>query len=184
VRVDYVRADGERSERRLEPYRVLSMEGRWYLFARDLEREDWRTFRLDRMQAVHPSTFPVAERSTPDIELAVRESITVGGYSAATTVRILAPLGQVAPHVPARSGTVTADGPEACILRAGADELHWVAMQLAWIGAPVEVIDPPELLEVIQELGEWAGGARLAPEAHGDAAVPARPEHPAAPEQS
>src|SRR5699024_2245334 len=49
VRVDYERADGERFERRLEPYRVLSVEGRWYLFAWDLAREDWRTFRLDRM---------------------------------------------------------------------------------------------------------------------------------------
>ncbi|MDN5600134.1 MAG: WYL domain-containing protein, partial [Brachybacterium sp.] len=163
VRVDYERADGERGERRLEPYRVLSMEGRWYLFAWDLGREDWRTFRLDRMHAVHASTFPTAERPTPDIEAAVRESITVGGYTRAATVRILAPLEEVAPHVPARSGTVTADGPDACILRAGADELHWVAMYLAWIGAPIEVINPPELLEVIEELGRWAGRARGAP---------------------
>lgn len=159
VRVDYVRADGERAERRLEPYRVLSVEGRWYLFAWDLVREDWRTFRLDRMGEVHVSTFPLAERPTPDIEQAVRESITVGGYATAATVRILAPFDQVAPQVPARSGTVTADGPQACILRAGAHELHWVAMQLAWIGAPVEVIDPPELLAVIRELGDWAARA-------------------------
>ena len=163
VRVDYERADGERFERRLEPYRVLSMEGRWYLFAWDLAREDWRTFRLDRMHAVHASTFPITERPTPDIDQAVRESITVGAYSAAVTVRILAPLAAVAPRVPARAATLTADGPEACILRAGTDELHWVAMQLAWIGAPVEVIDPPELLTVIEQLHEWSGRARPAP---------------------
>src|SRR5699024_12811221 len=76
VRVDYGRADGERAERRLEQQRVLSVEGRWYLFAWDLDREDWRTFRLDRMHAVHASTFPIAERPTPDIEAVVRESIT------------------------------------------------------------------------------------------------------------
>ena len=162
VRVDYERADGERGERRLEPYRVLSMEGRWYLFAWDLGREDWRTFRMDRMHAVHPSTFPIGERPVPDIEAAVRESITVGGYPRTATVRILAPLEEIAPRVSARAGTVTADGPEACILRAGAEDLHWVALHLAWIGAPIEVIDPPELLELIEALGDWASRARRA----------------------
>lgn len=162
VRVDYERADGERGERRLEPYRVLSMEGRWYLFAWDLGREDWRTFRMDRMHAVHPSTFPIGERPVPDIEAEVRESITVGGYARAATVRIVAPLEEVAPRVSARAGTVTADGPEACILRAGAEDLHWVALHLAWIGAPIEVIDPPELLELIEALGDWASRARRA----------------------
>ena len=160
VRVDYERADGVRGERRLEPYRVLSMEGRWYLFAWDLGREDWRTFRLDRMHAVHPSTFPIGERPVPDIEAEVRESITVGGYPRTATVRILAPLEEIAPRVSARAGTVTADGPEACILRAGAEDLHWVALHLAWIGAPIEVIDPPELLELIEALGDWASRAR------------------------
>src|SRR5699024_6471192 len=106
--------------------------------------------------------FPITERPTPDSEAVVRESITTGGYAQAATVRILAPFEEVAPHVPARAGTVTADGPAACILRAGADELRWVAMHLAWMGAPIEVIDPPELLTVIERLGAWAGSVRLA----------------------
>ncbi|HEX7351328.1 YafY family protein [Brachybacterium sp.] len=168
VRVDYERADGDRAERRLEPYRVLSVEGRWYLFAWDLGREDWRTFRLDRMHAVHASTFTFTPRPTPDIEASVRESITVGGYPTTATVRILAPIEEVAPQVPARSGTVTADGSDACILRAGAHEMHWLAMQLALIGAPVEVIDPPELLTAIEELGAWSAGAHRAPGALSD----------------
>ena len=162
VRVDYERADGERFERRLEPYRVLSVEGRWYLFAWDLEREDWRTFRLDRMHEVHASTFTFTPRPTPDIEQTVRESITVGVYAQAATVRILAPVEEVAEKVPTRAGAVTADGDAACILRAGADDLHWVAMHLAWMGAPIEVIEPPELLGVIEELREWAGSAQMA----------------------
>ena len=162
VRLDYERADGERFERRIEPYRVLSVEGRWYLFAWDLDREDWRTFRLDRMHAVHPSTFTFAARETPDIEHAVRESITVAGYRAACTVRILAPYAQVAPMISARTGTLEADGEEACLLRAGADQLRWVAVHLAGMGLPVEVIDPPELLEEIEALGRWAAGVRRA----------------------
>ena len=63
-------------------------------------------------------------------------------------------------YVAVCAATVTADGPGACILRAGAEDLHWVALHLAWIGAPIEVIDPPELLELIEALGDWASRAR------------------------
>jgi len=165
VRVDYERADGHRSERRLDPYRVLSIEGRWYLFAWDLEREDWRTFRLDRMHAVLPSTFPIAQREVPDIEQTVRESITLRAYPVPATVRILAPLEAVRSRVPARAGTLTADGDRACLLRAGAHDMHWLALHLSGLGAPVEVIEPPELLEEITRHGDWAAQARRAPEA-------------------
>lgn len=89
----------------------------------------------------------------------MRESITLSAYPTACTVRILAPYDEIAPHIPARSGTLEADGEGSCVLRAGADELTWVALHLARVGAPVEVIDPPELLEEIRRLGRWAASA-------------------------
>src|ERR671922_109155 len=42
-------ADGTRSERRVEPYGVVSSGRRWYLVAFDVDRDGWRTFRLDRV---------------------------------------------------------------------------------------------------------------------------------------
>ncbi|MFC7376461.1 MULTISPECIES: helix-turn-helix transcriptional regulator [unclassified Brachybacterium] len=162
VRVDYERADGQRAERRIEPHRVLTVDAHWYLFAWDLDREDWRTFRLDRMHDVHPSTFPITPRPTPDIERTVRESITVGGYETWVTVRLLRPYEEIAPRVPARTATITPDGENACILRAGADDLRWLVARLAQLGAPVEVIEPPEMLTALQELGHWAASARAA----------------------
>ena len=42
---------GNSTDRRIEPYRVVSVGRRWYLVAFDLDRADWRTFRLDRMGA-------------------------------------------------------------------------------------------------------------------------------------
>ncbi|PWH07116.1 YafY family transcriptional regulator [Brachybacterium endophyticum] len=159
VRLDYERADGERRHRRIEPYRVLSINGRWYLFAWDLDREDWRTFRLDRMHEVRASTFRFTPRPTPDIEAHVRESISVGPYPLGASVRILRPAAEVGPRIPAFAGTVTPDGDDACILRAGARDLSWIALQLAWLGLPVEVLDPPELNEEIARIGAWARGA-------------------------
>ena len=41
--------------RRVEPYAVVARHGRWYLLAWDLDREDWRTYRIDRM-APRPRT--------------------------------------------------------------------------------------------------------------------------------
>src|SRR5699024_8341353 len=76
VRLDDERPDCERFERRLDPYLVLSVEGRWYLLAWDLAREDWRTFRLERMHEVHASTFTFTSRPAPDIEQIVGESPT------------------------------------------------------------------------------------------------------------
>ncbi|WP_084103207.1 YafY family protein [Demequina sp. NBRC 110056] len=49
VRFAYEDAQGRASRRRVEPHALAPARGRWYLVAWDLEREDWRTFRLDRL---------------------------------------------------------------------------------------------------------------------------------------
>src|SRR3954452_8936438 len=49
VRFGYVRRDGTASRRVVEPHSVVNLGRRWYLVAWDREREDWRTFRVDRL---------------------------------------------------------------------------------------------------------------------------------------
>lgn len=157
VRLDYQRADGERSTRRLEPYRVLAVDGRWYLYAWDLEREDWRTFRLDRMGQVTTSTFRFTPREAGDIEQAVHDSIAGAMHPQEVTVRVHLPAAEVDALVPARGATVTPDGEEACILRLGGGDLRWIATHLTWIDARIEVLDPPELLEEFAAIAGRAG---------------------------
>lgn len=160
VRMDYERADGERSQRRLEPYRVLAVEGHWYLYAWDLDREDWRTFRLDRMSKVRASTLGFTPCETGDVEQAVREAIAVSPYPTEATVRVQLPAHQLSAVVPARAGTVTPDGSDSCVLRTGGADLRWLAMYLTLIDAPIEVIDPPELLDEFQRIAQRAAGVR------------------------
>jgi predicted DNA-binding transcriptional regulator YafY len=50
VRFDYVSRAGEASRRLVEPYQLVSAGRRWYLVAFDVRRNDWRSFRLDRLQ--------------------------------------------------------------------------------------------------------------------------------------
>ncbi|MEM9132305.1 MAG: YafY family protein [Actinomycetota bacterium] len=50
VRFEYTRNDGEISSRLVQPLQLVSVGQRWYLVAWDVRREDWRTFRIDRME--------------------------------------------------------------------------------------------------------------------------------------
>lgn len=62
---DYTDQHGRHSLRTVEPYRHLLRQQYWYLIAYDLERDDWRLFRLDRMQASSSSPGPHERRAFP-----------------------------------------------------------------------------------------------------------------------
>lgn len=49
TRFDYRTHAGHTTRREVEPYRVVNARRRWYLLAFDIDRQDWRTFRLDRL---------------------------------------------------------------------------------------------------------------------------------------
>ena len=51
VRFGYRRRDGEETQRLVEPHNLVSAGRRWYLVGWDVRRDDWRTFRLDRLDA-------------------------------------------------------------------------------------------------------------------------------------
>src|SRR5690625_3851006 len=61
-----VRGDGPGSRREAEPYGLVAWTGRWYLVAWDVEREDWRTFRIDRLRPRIPLGKRFAPRPLPD----------------------------------------------------------------------------------------------------------------------
>ena len=63
--VPYRRRDGEASRRRVEPSSLVSLGHRWYLVAWDREREDWRTFRLDRLERPAAMGTRFAPREVP-----------------------------------------------------------------------------------------------------------------------
>ena len=49
LRFDYRTGDDRTGRRHVEPHRLVSLRNRWYLVAFDLDRDDWRTFRVDRV---------------------------------------------------------------------------------------------------------------------------------------
>lgn len=65
VRFDYVTTGGAKTHREVEPYRLVQMDQSWYLHAFDPSRDDWRTFRLDRMSVKRPEGARFVAREAP-----------------------------------------------------------------------------------------------------------------------
>ncbi|MBD7949550.1 helix-turn-helix transcriptional regulator [Oerskovia rustica] len=90
-----------RPPRRAEPHHLVTWGGRWYLVAWDLERQDWRTFRVDRMTPRTPTGPRFAPRELP----AVPAGGGAAGGGAAGTSRGGGPAGGSADGAPgARPG--------------------------------------------------------------------------------
>ncbi|VXB76272.1 Putative DNA-binding transcriptional regulator YafY [Citricoccus sp. K5] len=65
VRFAYTAAGGTESVRHAEPYALVPAESRWYLLAWDLDRADWRTFRVDRLSSLFHTRAAFAPRPLP-----------------------------------------------------------------------------------------------------------------------
>lgn len=153
IRFRYTSHGAGGRERDVEPVRVVAAGWRWYLMAYDVDREDWRTFRLDRMRDVAATTFRFREREHPDPVKYVQESVTASPYQHIARVRLRAPAEEVRRRVPAQVARIEDDDAEGwCLLTAGGDDLNWLAMHIALLGLETDIIEPPELRDAAAAL--------------------------------
>jgi len=158
VHFTYVAKDDRTSNRRVEPSAVVHSGYRWYLVAFDLDRDDWRTFRVDRIRGrVRP-----AERGRPrvvpggDPAAFVKQQLRAAGSdepdSEPGRIRVHRPAAQIARRVPSRYAAVEPDGQDSCIV---ATRGAWSREFLVWMAVldePLEVLGPPELAEAARNL--------------------------------
>ena len=143
---------GNVSDRRVEPYRLVHAERRWYLVARDLDRDDWRTFRLDRMQAPALTGHRFVRPVEPDAAAMVADGFARAPYPWQAEVLLRTGLAEAQAEIPRTIGTLTAvDG--GVLLRLGANDLDWIARYLAGLPFAAEVREPPELRRALRALG-------------------------------
>ena len=157
VECGYVDVRDNETQRRLEPYQLVTTGRRWYLLAYDRDRQDWRTLRLDRMSEVRALGTTFVSRDAPDPADYVRRAISASPYRYVAKVRYLAPQDVVAQTFSAASVTIEPDGPDACIVTAGGDEPERMVPWLAMPGCEFEVLEPPEVVAAVR-----AVAARLA----------------------
>jgi predicted DNA-binding transcriptional regulator YafY len=140
--------------------------------AYDRDRQDWRSLRLDRLADVRALGSTFTPRQAPDAAAYVRRSISTSPYRYVARVRYQAPEHVVAQHFSAASVTIEPDGPDACIVTAGADDPERMVFYLALPDCEFEVLEPPEVVRAVALLAERL---RHATSARADAKLPETP---------
>ncbi len=151
LRFDYRSHDGTATVRTTEPHRLVHTGRRWYLVAWDLEREDWRTFRLDRMEPRIPTGPRFRPREVPELDRTTR-GVAGGGYRYQATFLMQAPAEQIADRIPSTVGVVEMVGPTTCLLSAGSNSLDELLLYVGLLGVDFEVQSPPELIAHVRTL--------------------------------
>ncbi|WP_371778670.1 helix-turn-helix transcriptional regulator [Streptosporangium subroseum] len=155
LRFDYHTHDGAGGVRVTEPHRLVNSGRRWYLLAWDLDRRDWRTFRVDRIGLRLPAGPRFTPREMTDGEVADHLShglaTATWRYRARVTVR--APAAEIAGRLPAAI-TIEPVDHNTCVIDVGSDTPHMLALNLGMLDADFRIDESasPELAEHLRML--------------------------------
>ncbi|MDT0443495.1 helix-turn-helix transcriptional regulator [Streptomyces johnsoniae] len=168
LRFDYAPGPATAADnpRRVQPHSLVTWRGRWYLVAWDLDREDWRTFRADRIRPRTPTGPRFAPRALPGGDVSAFVISRFRGNDGTTTdwpcqgeVVLHLPAADVAPFV--QDGIVEERGPHHCRLTLGSWSWTGLAAAIGRFDTEVEVIGPPQLATAFADLAaRYARAAR------------------------
>ncbi|MEU5265433.1 YafY family protein [Amycolatopsis sp. NPDC021455] len=161
VRFRYRANDGTETRRRAEPLRLVAAGRRWYLVAYDLDRADWRIFRVDRVRDAEATGGRVTPRQPPAADLAAY--VLDRFYDLLPTFRAVAvlaePAARIAPRLGVATGELTDLDDGRCRWHSHADTLDWLAFRLLGLGCAFTVEEPRELVEHLKVLAARAAAA-------------------------
>ena len=175
LRFDYVPVtppgvdgDGARTPpRRVQPHHLVTWGGRWYLVAWDLDREDWRTFRADRITPRTPTGPRFTPRELPGGDVAAfvanrfRGSDGSGGWPCHGEVILDLPAATVSHY--AGDGVVEELGPDRCRLVLGSWSWPGLAAAIGRFDTDIEVVGPAELKDAFAHLARRYANAATTP---------------------
>ncbi|UYQ61338.1 helix-turn-helix transcriptional regulator [Streptomyces peucetius] len=165
LRFEYRDHGGSATRRTVEPHRLVCTERRWYLVAWDVERDDWRTFRADRIVPKPPHGPRFAPRTPPAEDLAayVSQGVSNRAYATRAVVRLHTSAERAAEFVGPSDGVLEPVDDGRCLLRTGAANLDVLVIHVLLMGVDFEVVEPPELTGRIRALRDRLSRA-MAPE--------------------
>jgi predicted DNA-binding transcriptional regulator YafY len=146
----YADREGKGSQRRVQPVGLVHANARWYLVAWDVNRADFRTFRVDRFGADTALGARFAPRPPPengDLRKYVSRALSTAPYEARVSVILHAPLDVMTRRVSPSAVLLEHVDAARCRLRAGASTLGGLVAWLLMLDVDFEVEDPPEVLE-------------------------------------
>jgi predicted DNA-binding transcriptional regulator YafY len=153
LRFDYTTGDDRVARRHVEPHRLVSLRNRWYLVAFDVDRDDWRTYRVDRVGPPVATGAKNTPRETPDAAALVAEGVAVRVYEIQARIRFPVPPAVVTRNIGPTVAVVQpgpADATSTTVLMGG--DLDFIAEYLASLPFPFEVLDPPAVREAVAAL--------------------------------
>ncbi|MFE0041452.1 helix-turn-helix transcriptional regulator [Streptomyces sp. NPDC059015] len=164
LRFGYTKPGGSEGARHTEPQRLVSWGPLWYLLAWDLDREDWRVFRVDRMVPHAPTGARFQPRVIPEddvVEHVVRR-VSKAAWKYRARVLVHAPAASVAAKIPIPVDIEVVDE-STCRVELGSDDPDRLALWMTQLDVDIEVIDGDELAVSFDRLAtrfrRAAGGA-------------------------
>lgn len=150
----YTALNGQRTEREVEPVGLVHT-GRWYFVAFDVSRDDWRTFRIDRIATRPVLTGRFSPRPPPadgDLRAFVSRSLAVLAYPYRAEIILHASVEQVTARASPSSAVVERLDAKRCRVSVGAQSLTSLAVWIASFGVDFDIIGPPELVDAMRTL--------------------------------
>ncbi|MET0673052.1 MAG: WYL domain-containing protein [Microbacterium pygmaeum] len=142
--------------RRAEPHGLVSHAGRWYLVAWDLDRDDWSTFRVDRVRPRSHTGGTFTRRKIPGGDLAAFVSARFKGsrggegWPCEGSVVLRVAAREVIPYV--RDGDVEPIGADRCRVRLGSWSWTSLAASFGRFDAAVDDAQPAALRDAFAAL--------------------------------
>jgi predicted DNA-binding transcriptional regulator YafY len=161
----YTDGKAQVSQRTVEPLGLVNAISRWYLVAWDRDRNDWRTFRVDRVVPPVLSGSRFEARVGPergDLAAYVSRSVSTAAYPVRAKVILHAPMQALAQNICPLVGQLEPLDSKRCIAHTGAHDLHTIAAWLCTLEVGFDIEEPPELLEYLRRMNARVGQALAA----------------------
>ncbi|HEU4540955.1 MAG TPA: YafY family protein [Jiangellaceae bacterium] len=142
------RGESSAQPRHVEPHRLVHSPRRWYLLGWDVDRADWRTFRVDRIENLPTLGARFSPRTPPDDAAAyVSQAVSSAPYRYQARILLHAPLAVVAERSSPTAGRLEPVDDHTCVLHTGSNSLDELAIYVVAKGIEFEVLEPSELVE-------------------------------------
>lgn len=151
----YRTADGTESERYVEAYGLVTLRSRFYLVAFDIDRDDWRVFRLDRLTDPRPARAAFDPRPLPSSDLHAHVLGSMRNHDARH--RVVMEIDRAAPDVEAEFGRwidVEELSSNRCRVTMRVDDFEWPIRIATALDAAFTVVEPEALRHEVAAIGE------------------------------
>jgi predicted DNA-binding transcriptional regulator YafY len=150
IELRYRDREGALTRRLVDPHRVIAAHRRWYLLAFDTGREDWRTFRVDRIERMVETAVMAARRVPPTDPVAF---VTARLYSLEKTYAATLAIRASPAEARRRLGRFAerVEGLDSgCRVTTASDTISWLARRLAALDLDFTIVAPPELITEVR----------------------------------